>query len=135
MPQPSSQSHAEMLHDIFGPIEHQYTQAEAIADGLLVPVTTIAQRHGLKIKTLMTRALLFSLLSDSDAEEFKDGEFHMAIAGLFSAVIQAVRSEPNVSIFSSACQNYDDETVEFLAQIATDDDGKPCVLLSLPGED
>ena len=47
----------ESIESIFGPVIHQYTRAQAIADGVLVDVSKTAREAGLKWPVALTRAV------------------------------------------------------------------------------
>ena len=42
--------------DLFGPVIHSYSRAEALADGVLVDVTSTAREAGFRIPVALTRA-------------------------------------------------------------------------------
>ncbi len=52
-----SNSSSNDLSSVFGEVIHKYTHAQAIADGVLVDVTTIAQEAGWKYPVAVTAAL------------------------------------------------------------------------------
>ncbi|HSS52586.1 MAG TPA: DUF6573 family protein [Thermoanaerobaculia bacterium] len=45
------------LEDVFGPVIHSYSRAEALADGALVDVTSTAQEAGFRIPVALSRAV------------------------------------------------------------------------------
>jgi hypothetical protein len=51
------------LEDLFGPVLHTYTRAEALEEGVLVDVTSTAQEAGFRIPVALTRAVWESYVS------------------------------------------------------------------------
>jgi hypothetical protein len=45
------------LEDLFGPVLHTYSRAEALEDGALVDVTSTAKEAGFRIPVALTRAV------------------------------------------------------------------------------
>lgn len=122
--------------DLFGPVVHSYTQAEAIEDGVLVPVTLLAKRHGLKVNTLITSTLLSALVGNDVAETFIDGDINPELSLLFLDIVQSVRmAYASQSEFTSSTLNFAGELQSYKACMTGDDQGKPCVVISMPEED
>ena len=45
------------IEDVFGPVIYTYTRAQAIEDGVLVDVSTLAAEAGIRYPTAVTRGL------------------------------------------------------------------------------
>jgi hypothetical protein len=54
---PKSNSQSFDLEDLFGPVIHSYSRAEALEDGVLVDVTSMAREAGFRIPVALTRAV------------------------------------------------------------------------------
>lgn len=57
MSNPKSNSQSFDLEDLFGPVIHSYSRAEALEDGVLVDVTSMAREAGFRIPVALTRAV------------------------------------------------------------------------------
>lgn len=125
------------MTDLFGPVISCYTQAEAVADGVLVPISIIASRHGFKIPTLITSALLTRLIGVDEAHDFQDGNHGviLEISLLFREIIQQIRLNPQRSEFKSDTVSISGDSLPFKVCMASNDDGQPCIIISLPEED
>lgn len=125
------------MTDIFGPVISCYTQAEAIADGVLIPISVIASRHGFKIPTLITATLLTQLIGSDEAQNFQDSNFGvpLEIPMLFREIIQQIRIDPQQSGFKSETVSISGANQPFKVCMASNDDGEPCIIISLPEED
>ena len=53
----SKKDNENSMEDIFGPVIHAYTRAQAIKDGVLVDVSTTATEAGIRIPTAVTAAV------------------------------------------------------------------------------
>lgn len=79
----------------FGRIIDRYTRAEAIADGVLIDVTTTANEAGLRLPTAITAAL------NADIHAIPPFEFHQDPEGRLWDVLRVgharILAEPNTS--------------------------------------
>lgn len=57
MSNPQSDPEPFDLEDLFGPVIHSYSRAEALKDGALVDVTSMAREAGFQIPVALTRAV------------------------------------------------------------------------------
>jgi hypothetical protein len=57
MSDPKSNPLVPDLEDLFGPVIHAYSRAEALEDGVLVDVTSTAREAGFRIPVALTRAV------------------------------------------------------------------------------
>ena len=53
-------------HPVFGPLIHAYTRADALADGSLVDVTTVAREAGFTVPVAVTRAVWLDCVAWAD---------------------------------------------------------------------
>ena len=61
----------DAMTEMFGEVIHSYTRAQAIEDGVLVDVSTMAQEAGFKFPVVVTQKLHAEVLTpDKRAEEF-----------------------------------------------------------------
>lgn len=56
---------SKQLNEIFGDVIHTYTRDQAIADGALVDVTTMAAEAGIKIPVALTARVMAELVKPS----------------------------------------------------------------------
>ncbi len=62
------------MEDLFGPVIHSYSRAEAIADGVLVDVTETAMGAGLKVPVAVTSAVWGVLEPTEEARKLGQSE-------------------------------------------------------------
>jgi hypothetical protein len=57
MSDPKSNPQVPDLKELFGPVIHSYSRAEALEDGVLIDVTSTAREAGFRIPVALTRAV------------------------------------------------------------------------------
>ncbi len=122
-----------------GDIIHTYTRAEAIADGVLVDVSSAATEAGFKYPVALTRAVW------SDYVEVPEGVFGQDESGRLWDILVvlnfAVRrsNDGDMLRFRLHVRNENGNgcpsLVELKAICGPNDDGTPCVTVMLPYED
>ena len=134
--------HLCLLNRFGGEVIYAYTRAEAIADGVLVDVSTMAREAGLILPTAVTSALwedICTLPEDSgqDANGRLWDVLFMANHAIRSAIIAEKSDSPellyNLILTMPHDRDGDLYTVKF--NIGGGDDGKPVITLMRPNED
>jgi hypothetical protein len=80
------------MEELFGPVIHSYTRAQAIEDGQLVDVTTVAKEAGFTLPTVVTRHVWEDCVAWSDDEEYPQDESGRLWDVVFMARAAAGRS-------------------------------------------
>jgi hypothetical protein len=120
---------------------HCYTRRQAIADGVLVDVTTTAKEAGFKIPVAVTASVWQECIrvpaGVSDQDEA--GRLRDVLWMLYIAIWTSRSASGSHLRFSLRVRNDDREgdppQVELDAVCGPDDDGKPCVTVMQLGED
>ena len=141
------------IEDIFGPVIHAYTRAEAIDDGVLVDVSELAKEAGIRLPTAITSAVharyvevpeelkghqdevgrlwdilwMFSCAVRSGKLHGAQGTFEVIVANLETAALEA-----NEKPFE---QSITRRLVTLKAVCGPADDGSPCITIMQPSEE
>ena len=116
---------------------HRYTRAQALADGVLVDVTSTATEAGIRCPTALTRAVWDGYVRVPEGVETQDEQGRLwDICWLLNVAIRRA-PEGEAVIFTVFVRN--DNTaakpVKLKALCHPDDDGSPCVTVLTPDED
>ncbi len=125
------------LEDLFGPVLHSYTRAQALEDGVLVDVTATAKEAGFKVPVALTRSVWTSYV------EVPHGVVGQDEAGrlwdiLFLAAFEARRRRGGSELRFKVYVRNDNRCprpVELKLLIGPGDHGEPVATLLLPEED
>ena len=115
---------------------HTYTRKQALADGVLVDITDLANANGFKVPTAVTAGLWAIVNPTEELEalgQSLEGRLRDVLLVLFLEAKQAHRDCDRIR-FKVAFQTAADriETVDLLAVMGPDDDMKPCLTIGLP---
>jgi len=132
------------MDNLFGEVIYTYTRAEAIADGELVDVSTIAKEAGFSISVVVSRAVWDQCIAwtctDTDKQALQDEQgrlwdvlWMLRIAFLrnrnTSAIVYSLYVVPRDGKSSSPVET------SLKAVIGGGDSGEPVITIMLPNED
>ena len=129
--------------DVFGPVIHSYTRAQAIGDGMLVDVSEVAREAGFTRHTVLTRSVWEGCVAWDNADEraYQDESGRLWDV-LFMARMAATRAGAltdrvtyKVARIPSGQQATTPEEVELVLHIGPGDAGEPVLTIMWPGED
>lgn len=134
------------LEDIFGPVIHAYTRAQAIADGVLVDVTEAAREVGFSVPVALTRAAWLDLVHWTEETEKRKGFTGQCERGrlhdvVWMAYLAARRGTPRDRMLYQMIRTPEKgrglqaRKVVVKAVCGPGDEGEPVVTLMLPDED
>ena len=147
----SKKENEDSIEDIFGPVIHAYTRAEAIADGVLVDVSTTAKEAGIQFPTAVTASVHARYVQVPDELKGLQDEagrrwdlvWMLAYAvrsgklngdqGAFELIVAMPDSadwQPN-----EKRHGHQQRLVTLKAVCGPNDDGSPCITILLPRED
>ena len=116
-----------------------YTRAEAIADGVLVDVTSTAREAGFRYPVALTRAVWCEYVEVPAGVEGQDEKGRLwDILVMLSYAIRRSREGSELRFRLHVRNDNRDRTpplVELKALCGPDDDGNPCITVMAPGED
>lgn len=143
---------ADTMHEIFGEPIYSYTREQAIADGVLIDVSTVAREAGIVWPVAMTSAAWSDCVAWTEQTEARKGYTGQSESGrlwdvvwmLSLAVRGALRRGLDASkqpLFYSllrtptAGRGVMPRKVQLKFIVGPDDEGRPCVTVMLPSED
>jgi hypothetical protein len=143
---------ADAMREIFGEPIHSYTRAQAIEDGQLIDVSTIAREAGIVWPVALTSAAWADTVEWTDQTEARKGYTGQSESGrlwdvvwmLSLAVRGALRRGLDASqqplYFSllrtpTAGRGVMPRKVTLKFMVGPDDNGRPCITVMLPTED
>ena len=144
---------AATLADIFGAPIHTYTRAQAIEDGALIDVSSIAREAGTRWPVAMTAAAWADTVEWTDADEKRKGYAGQSESGrlwdvcwmlsrrLTSAARQGLQVQAGQAVPFDLLRTprpgrgVRPRLVRLHAAIGPDDAGRACITVMLPGED
>lgn len=134
----------QTLEDVFGPVIYTYTRAQAMEDGVLVDVTTMAKEAGIKFPVAVTQRLHDDLITPTAIEQ-KHGQDHDGrlwdVLWMFRCAARSISGDRMLYpvIFAREIPGRDDrlkqETVKLKAVIGPGDTPDPVITIMLPDED
>jgi Family of unknown function (DUF6573) len=133
------------LENVFGPVIDSYTRADAIADGVLIDVTTMAGEAGFKWPVALTHAAWCDCVawaeSDSDAQLHQDESgrlwdvLFMACHGIRSATDPGNQLHFSLYRVPKDGHSLVSEEVMLKLIVGPGDAGEPAITILLPNED
>ena len=143
---------ADTMREIFGEPIHTYTRAQAIEDGQLIDVSTVAREAGIVWPVAMTSAAWADCVAWTDETEARKGYTGQSESGRLWDVVWmlslAVRGALRRGLDASQQPLYYSllrtpaagrgvmprkATLKFM--VGPGDQGEPCITVMLPGED
>lgn len=139
--------------DVFGPVIYAYTRAQAIEDGVLVDVSTMAKEAGIKLPTAITAAVHAEYVavpeelngSQDEAGRTWDIVWMCACAirsgeiqgseGMFQLIVTTPQNTPWRSNEKRHEGSRTQRLVTLKAVCGPSDDGSPCITILRPEED
>jgi hypothetical protein len=145
-------THVDALREIFGEPIHSYTRAQAIEDGQLIDVSTVAREAGIVWPVALTSAAWADCVEWTDETEARKGYTGQSESGrlwdvcwmLSLAVRGALRrgldasQQPlyfNLHRTPAAGRGVMPRKATLRFMVGPDDAGRPCITVMLPGED
>lgn len=117
---------------------HAYTRTQALADGILIDVTTTAKEAGFCFPVAVTAALWSQYVRVPDGVEGQDEAGRLwDILGMLRYAIRQRRNHADTVLFTVSVRNdqRQPQSVKLKAACGPDDTGAPCFTLLLPEED
>ena len=136
------------LADLFGEPISTYTRAEAIKDGALIDVSATAREAGIVWPMALTSAAWADCVAWTDADEKRKGHPGQSESGRLWDVVwmarialraMALMPAQQARVFGvlrspRAGRAVKPRLARLLIQVGPDDDGKPCLTITMPGE-
>jgi hypothetical protein len=137
MKSPKSSSHPFDLEDLFGPVIHSYSRAEALEDGALIDVTSTAREAGFRIPVALTRAVCDSYVAVPPKVVAQDEPGRLwDILWMASLAARRNRDASEVCFTVSVRNdNRQPRPRRLKAVVGSGDDGEPVITILLPEED
>jgi hypothetical protein len=141
------------VEDVFGPVIYAYTRAQAIEDGVLVDVSTMAKEAGIKLPTVITAAVHAEYVAvpealkgvQDEAGRLWDIVWMCAVAirsgeiqgseGMFQLIVATPENVPWRSNEKRHEGSRTQRLVTLKAVCGPSDDGAPCLTILRPEED
>ncbi len=117
---------------------HSYTRKQAIADGVLVDVTTVAKEAGIRYPTALTQTVWGKYVEVPPEVEAQDEAGRLwDILWMMKWAIATSRDDGDALKFQLHVRNNNKraELVTLKAICGPDDDANPCITVLLPDED
>tara|TARA_R100000005_G_scaffold94413_1_gene72329 strand:+ start:15097 stop:15534 length:438 start_codon:yes stop_codon:yes gene_type:complete len=135
----------ESIEDVFGPVVSSYSRAQAIDDGVLVDVTSMAREAGFKWPAALTRAAWYDCVAwtegDSRSQVHQDEAgrlwdvLFMAFYAIRTATAPGDRLSFSLYRVPRDGHSIEDEEVSLKLMVGPGDAGEPVVTIMLPNED
>ena len=124
----------------FGPVVYAYTRAQAVADGVQVEVSKVAQEAGIKFPMFLTRAVYdaYVAVPPNVSGQDESGRLWDVVWMTRFAIL---RSKPGTDRLPVALYvRYDNRAAKLVKLIATSgpldvDDSQPAITVMMPDED
>jgi hypothetical protein len=140
------------MKEIFGEPISVYTRAQAIEDGQLIDVSTVAREAGIVWPVAMTSAAWADCVEWTDATENRKGHtgqsesgrlwdvvwmLSLAVRGALRRGLDASQQPLYFSLMRTpvAGRGVMPRKVTLKFMVGPDDEGRPCITVMLPGED
>lgn len=126
-------------HEVFGDLVHSYTRAQAIADGALVDVSTVAREAGLRFTVAITRAAWERCVTVPKGVACQDEAGRLwDVLWMLRCLLAARRGEQEI-LFAVHVRNNNRNRVPPLVRLKAvcgpGDNGEPVITVMLPEED
>ena len=139
------QHQKQAMTDLFGPVIHSYTRAQAIEDGVLVDVSETAQKVGFKIPVALTCAVWQDCVAwnddDNKRQTYQDESARLwDVLYMLFVAIKASRSNGAEKLYKlrrvpRGGRGHMAREVTLKSHIGPGDDGEPVITIMLPNED
>jgi hypothetical protein len=117
---------------------HAYSRAEALADGVLVDVTETAREAGIKYPVALTRAVWCQYVEVPEGVECQDEAGRLwDVLWMLAVAIRQSRDPGEALSYQLYVKNDNrkPKLVSLKAVCGPDDDGSPCITVTLLDED
>jgi hypothetical protein len=137
MSNPQSKPEPFDLEDLFGPVIHSYSRAEALEDGALVDVTSMAREAGFQIPVALTRAVWDSYVTVPPKVVAQDESGRLwDILWIASLAARCNRNASEVRFTVSVRNdNRQPRPRRLKAMVGSGADGEAVITILLPDED
>lgn len=122
------------ITDLFGPVISSYSQGDAIADGVLLDVSSWIAQAGIQLPAVMTRTVCIHLLGTETVTEDSTDETQLRMRKMCKAILDAIVLTPNTDRLVLRCIDVNDAPLQLKAVLSQNDEGKPCMVIMLPDE-
>jgi len=122
----------------FGPIIFSYSRAQAIEDGVLVDVTSLAKRLGFKLHTAMTCGVseaITAMVRRQRPEDFEKYPLYRIQAAAFTAMLETLRHQIALQKDAADRLDFQCDEVSLWAHVGPGDEGEAVLTIMLVGED
>ncbi|MGH8422275.1 MAG: DUF6573 family protein [Pseudomonas fluorescens] len=126
----------------FGPIIHSYSRADAINDGVLIPVPDDVRREaGFGIPTALTAAAWAECVAWDDSTEEATGQsetgrlWDVLVAARFAAERMKDESRIDFFVYRIPCGGSKPARVALVAEVGPGDTAEPVLTIMEPDED
>jgi len=133
------------LADVFGSVIHQYSRRQAIADGYLVDVSTMAQEAGFVLPVALTRAAWEDCVAWDDGDNRRHQTIQDESGRLWDVLTMlriGIRSRPNQAMIQFSLVRVPrtgrgrlPRKTRLKAIIGPGDEGSPVITVMMPDED
>jgi hypothetical protein len=134
-------NNTENTAEPFGPVIYSYTRSQAIADGLQVEVSKVAEEAGIRFPVFLTRAVFDSFVAVPAGVTGQDeaGRLWDVVWMLRFAIRKAQTGQPRLP-YALYVRNSDSHPARLVKLVATCgpldiDDPAPAITVMLPDED
>jgi hypothetical protein len=130
----SSESQTD-LSSIFGPVVYSYTRAQALEDGVLVDVSTVAKEAGWKYPVALTAALWSVVETIPSNHSYQDVQGRLWDV-VYMASLMARRSQGSRFVFELILHREGSRKkyVQLVADCGPGDQGEPVVTIGFAGD-
>ena len=128
------------MTDLFGEVIASYSRAQALEDGMLVDVSTVAEEAGIRIPVAMTAGVHAECVAWTRTAGLQDesGRLWDVIFMLAMAMRRAANTDRltyTVLRVPNTGRGLTPKPIKLVAMIGAGDDGEPVLTILLPGED
>jgi len=125
------------MKDLFGPVIYSYTRAQAIADGVLVDVSTVAKEAGIRYPVAVTRGLWERHIAvPARLKGLQDETGRLwDVLWMFGLAARRGGSEITFTVLFAEKRNAPPVKRQIKAVCRPGDDDAPVITLMLPDED
>ena len=118
-------------------IIHRYTRKQAIADGVLIDVSSTAKEAGIQYPTAVTSSVWTNFVRVPEGVEAQDEQGRLwDVIWMLRQGIQQSRNEATIFFYLHVRNdNHNVKRHLLKAVCGPDDDGSPCITVMLPEED
>ena len=138
-------SETQSLEDVFGPVVSSYSRAQAIDDGVLIDVTSIAREAGFKWPVALTHTAWCDCVAwterDNHSQVYQDESgrlwdvLFMAFYAIRTATTPGDRLRFSLYRVPKDGRSTEAQEVSLKLMVGPGDAGEPVVTIMLPNED